>query len=123
VRSVAFLLALVPVTIGCGAGWHQPPALVPGPMPSRQQVQVWSSGQARQWHAVAVTEDSISGVPFTKSPTCQACRVGIARTVVDSVRLGSPVAGFWKTVGVAIGGTIVVMGIWCEAEGGCHVGD
>ena len=92
-------------------------------MPSRQQVQVWAGGQASQWHAVTVTNDSISGVPFTTSPTCRACRVGIARTAVDSLRLGNPVAGFWKTIGLVLGGSLVLMGIWCEAQGGCHVGD
>ena len=117
------LMTLAAVTIGCGAGWRQPTALSPGPMSSRQQVQVWSSGQAVRWHAVIVTEDSMSGVPFTESPTCRACRAAIARTAVDSVRLGNPVAGFWKTIGLVLGGSIAVMGIWCEAQGGCHVGN
>jgi hypothetical protein len=121
--SALLVLALAPVAIGCGAGWRQPATLSPGPMPSRQQVQVWSGDHARRWHAVAVTEDSISGVPFTESPTCPACRVAIARTAVDSVRLGNPVAGFWKTVGLVLGGSVVLMGVWCESQGSCHVGN
>lgn len=91
-------------------------------MPRQQQVQVWSSGEVRRWHGVAVTEDSIVGVPFTEPLNCRTCRVGMARAAVDSVRLGSPVAGFWKTVGVVLGGGLVLLGVWCEAQGGCHAG-
>jgi hypothetical protein len=114
---------ILALTIGCGAGWQQPTALSPGPLPSRQQVQVWSGGHVRQWQAVKVTEDSISGVHFTESPDCRGCRAGIARTAVDSVRLGSPVAGFWKTMGLVLGGSLVLQGILCGVEGGCYVGD
>jgi hypothetical protein len=120
---VYLLLPLALLTVGCGAGWHQPAALSPGPMPNRQQVQVWSSGQMRRWHAVRVTEDSISGVPFAESPDCTDCRGSIARAAVDSVRIGNPAAGFWKSIGLALGVPTALMGIWCEAEGGCHPGN
>jgi hypothetical protein len=120
---VYLLLPLTFLTVGCGAGWHQPAAFSPGPMPDRQQVQVWSSGRMRRWHAVRVTEDSISGVPFAELPNCPHCRGSIARIAVDSVRVGNPVAGFWKTIGLALGVSTVLMGIWCEAEGGCHPGN
>ena len=122
-RALYVSLSLRAVDVSCGAGWRQPVVLTPGPMPTWQQVQVWSSGQARQWHVVTVTEDSISGVSFTESPTCQACREVIARTAVDSVRLGNPVAGFWKTIGLVLGGSVVLLGVWCGAQGGCHVGN
>ena len=92
-------------------------------MPNRQQVQVWSNGQMRRWHGVRVTEDSISGVPFVKSSNCEACRETIARTGVDSLRLGNPVAGLWKTIGLTLGASLALIGIWCEAEGGCHPGN
>jgi hypothetical protein len=121
-RPMLLILVFALATIGCGAGWRQPAALAPGPMPSRQQVQVWAGDEARRWHAVAVTEDSISGVPFTEPPARLTCRVALARTAVDSVRLGSPVAGFWKTIGLVVGGSMVLMAIWC-GDGGCHVGD
>jgi len=118
---VYLLLPLALLTVGCGAGWHQPAVLSPGPMPNRQQVQVWSSGQMRRWHAVRVTEDSISGVPFTERPNGADCRESIARIAVDSVRVGNPIAGFWKTIGLVLGVATVLMGIWCE--GGCYVGN
>ena len=110
---VGFLL------VGCGPGWHQPPSLTPGPLPARQQVQVWSNGQARQWHAVTVTEDSISGVPFTKSPSCLTCRVGLDRAAVDSVRLGDPVLGFWTGVGLVAAGSLALAMILCGPGSGC----
>jgi hypothetical protein len=109
------------LSTGCGAGWHQPAALLPGPLPARQQVQVWSSGHPRQWHAVAVAADSISGVPYTEPPACEACREGIARAAVDSVRLGNPVAGFWQTFGLVLGAAATLMAITCK--GSCHVGN
>jgi len=54
----------------------------------RQQVQVWSGGQASLWHAVRIGDDSIRGVPYHLPPTCDSCRVAIARASVDSLRLG-----------------------------------
>jgi hypothetical protein len=117
------LLPLVLLTAGCGAGWHQPAVLSPGPLPHRQQVQVWSGGQMRRWHAVRVTEDSISGVLFAQSPSCADCRGSLARSAVDSVRIGNPVAGFWKTIALTLGVSAALMAIWCGAEGGCHPGN
>ena len=114
-------LPLVVLSIGCGAGWHQPTALSPAPLPTRQQVQVWSGGHAQRWHAVTVSRDSISGVPFTEPPSCVECREGIVRTAVDSVRLGNPVAGFWKTIGLVLGAAGALLAIACE--GWCHVGN
>lgn len=67
----------------------------------RQQVQVWLHGTALQWHAVRLTADSISGVPFLQPVECDSCRTRIARAEVDSLRLGNPVGGFWRKVGLA----------------------
>jgi hypothetical protein len=121
VRLSVFHLTLVLLSIGCGAGWHQPIALSPGPLPTRQQVQVWSNGHARRWHAVTVSQDSIWGVPFTESPSCLVCREGLVRTAVDSVRLGNPVAGFWKTIGLVLGAVGALLASACE--GSCHPGN
>ena len=101
-RSRAALLASCLGLEACGAGWHQPPRLAPGPLPPRQQVQVWQHGQAVRWHAFVMAQDSVSGVPFLRSVACDSCRQTLARAEVDSVRLGNPVAGFWKTMGLVI---------------------
>ena len=49
---------------GCGAGWRRLDPLEPGPLRVRQQAQVWHHGQADRWHAVFITPDSVSGVPY-----------------------------------------------------------
>ena len=93
-------LLLVLATSACGAGWHRPARLPPGPLPPRQQVQVWRRGDVMRWHAVHLATDSVSGVPFLRPVDCDSCRVALPRAGVDSIRLGNPVAGFWKTIGL-----------------------
>jgi hypothetical protein len=101
---------------GCGAGWHRA-ELTPGPVPARQQVEVWRSGTVERWHGVVLTEDSVSGVPYLRSVSCASCRVTRPRAEVDSIRLGSPVAGFWKTVALIIALPVVVVEGVCAASG------
>ena len=52
----------------------------------RTQYQVWSGGASQRLIALRVTDDSVSGVPYWKSPECDSCRVGMPRTAVDSIR-------------------------------------
>jgi len=107
------------MTQACGAGWHQPEQLTPGPLPARQQVQVWSGGHARQWHAVWVGSDSVTGIPFQKPIDCGTCRLSMPRSQVDSLRLGNPTAGFWKTMGLVVGLPVLALVVICSSgEGG-----
>jgi hypothetical protein len=76
-------------------------------------VQVWQHGSALRWHAVRITPDTISGIPFFRSTTCDSCRVAVPRGSVDSIRLGNPVAGFWKSVGLAWAGFLAVGVVYC----------
>ena len=94
---------LAALAAGCGAGWHRSPSPPVGPLPARQQVEVWRRGSALRWHAVVVGADSVSGVPFILPVTCDSCRVQLPRTEVDSLRLGNPVGGFWRSVGLVLG--------------------
>ena len=103
----------------CGAGWHRPAQLEPGALAPRQQVEVWSGGSARRWHAVRVEADSVSGIPYLRRIDCDSCRVALPRAAVDSVRLGNPVAGFWKTFGLVLGVPLAILGIVCATHGGC----
>lgn len=95
-------LVLAAALAGCSPGWHRV-TLSPSDAPNtRQQFQVWSHGLAHQWHAVRISGDSVSGVPFTRSPTCDPCRVELALADVDSVRAGDPLAGLWSGVGIGL---------------------
>jgi hypothetical protein len=101
------------MTEGCGAGWHQPHGGAPGALPVRQQVQIWQNGRALRWHAVSVTPDFVTGIPFQKPVDCDSCRLSIARSRVDSLRLGNPTAGFWKTFALVIGIPVVAVAVIC----------
>ena len=90
-----------------------------GPLPARQQVQVWASGQVLRLHGVIVRADSVSGVPFFKPLDCDSCRVGIPRAEVDSLRIGDPMDAFWGTTALGVVVTLVVLCRlgWYEAGG------
>lgn len=104
---------------GCGAGWRQPARLSPQPLPAHQQVQIWQRGRVARWHAVTLTDDSITGIPYLQPVACPGCRVALARPAVDSIRMGDPVAGFWKTVGLIVAIPTVGLMILCGSHGGC----
>jgi hypothetical protein len=82
VTRFVFLTLLVLLN-GCGAGWRRTPDLGLGPLPRRQQAQVWYAGRSERWHAVDVR--------------------------VDSVRFGNPSAGFWKTFGLAVSPVVLLV--------------
>ncbi len=106
----AGLCVLAAVVTGCGAGWHRPATAPTGALPPRQQVQVWQAGSAVQWHAVRLSGDSVSGIPYLQPITCDSCRRQFPRASIDSLRVGSPVAGFWRMIGL-ITGTFVLAGV------------
>ena len=106
------------VSASCGAGWYRPAQLEPGPLSPRQQVEVWSAGTARRWHAVRIGPDSISGISFLQPTACDSCRIALPRAAVDSVRLGDPVSGFWKTMGLVLGVPMLLWLIACGTTGG-----
>jgi hypothetical protein len=114
-RALAALAFLA--LASCGAGWHRPPSLQAGPLQLRQQVQVWHGGEVERWHAVVVTADSISGIPYLSPLQCDSCRIRRSRVTVDSIRLGNPVAGFWKTAGLVVAAPIVLSAVLCAVGG------
>ena len=99
--------------------------LSPGPLPAKQQAEVWHQGRAERWHAVVLTADSVSGIPYLLPPSCDSCRVALTRTAVDSVRLGHPERGFWRSVGLGLGATALLAVAACALElgGACQLGD
>ena len=52
-----------------------------------QQVKIWSGDTISRWHAVVITADSITGVPYKLSIKCDTCRVRLPLYAVDSIRL------------------------------------
>jgi hypothetical protein len=119
VRTLVCITLLVPQA-ACGAGWHRitPPA--PTTLPSRQQVEVWQGGRLLRLHAIRLTNDSLSGVPFVKPPDCDSCRVSLARAEVDSMRAGNPTAGLWKTVGLSVVSLVAVVFVGCLTIERCN---
>jgi hypothetical protein len=83
----AGLFVLTLLNSACGAGWHRPEPPPSGTLSPRQQVQVWQGGRALQWHAVRLGADSISGIPFLASPSCD--RLPGERSTCGG-RLGAP---------------------------------
>ena len=69
-----------------------------------------------RWHAVVLTADTVSGIPYREPIDCDTCRIAVPRSTVDSIRLGSPVAGFWKTFGLVVGGLVAACLIACPRE-------
>jgi hypothetical protein len=67
-----------------------------------------------RWHAVRISADSVSGVPFLQPTSCDSCRTALPRASVDSIRLGNPVAGFWKTIGLISGAFVLAGVIYCS---------
>jgi hypothetical protein len=108
---------------GCGAGWRRPPELPSEALPPGQQVQVWHEGQAERLHSVKITEDSVSGVPYLRSRDCDSCRVAFPLAAVDSLRLGHPERGFWRSVALGLGGLAVIGLAVCGLEHTCQLGD
>ncbi len=101
--GLAVATGLAVLSASCGAGWHQLKQLEAGALAPRQQIQVWSGGTARRWHAVRVGPDSITGIPFAQPTTCDTCRIAVPRAAVDSIRLGDPVEALWKSVALVLG--------------------
>ena len=115
-RDLLSMLILAFGLAGCGAGWHRT-QLAPGPLPKRQQVQVWHGGSVERWHGVVLSSDSISGIPFLRPAACDSCRFALSRTDIDSLRVGRPVLGFWKTTAMVVLTPVLIAEAVCAIRG------
>ena len=70
-----------------------------------------------RWHAVVLTDDSVSGVPYLRPTGCDTCRLGRGRADVDSIRVGDPVAGFWRTAALVAVAPLVIVEVACAMAG------
>ena len=101
-RSLALLLTFMAATPAGGGGWRRIEDLTPRPFPARAQVQVWQGKSVTLLHGVRLDSGALTGVPFTKVPTCDSCRVELALGAVDSLRVGNKERGFFRTVGLML---------------------
>jgi hypothetical protein len=66
------------------------------------------------------TADSVFGRPYLAGLDGDTAKVvAIPSSRVDSVRTGNPSAGLWKTVGLVVLGSVVVLMAACAAGPGC----
>jgi hypothetical protein len=84
----------------CGAGWQRTDIVTPES--PRQQVEVWQGQSSLQWHALRVTDSTVSGISYIRPIDCDSCRRTVARATVDSIRVGNPVRGFLGTLALVV---------------------
>jgi hypothetical protein len=82
-------LAFVLLAAGCvsNAEWERRTGFQPAPMKPSDPVLIWSSGTVEKWHAVVITADSVSGIPYETSLECDTCRRSIPLGLVDSMKV------------------------------------
>jgi len=121
-RNAAPVVVSALLLQACGAGWHRTDIVTP-PSP-RQQVEVWQGTSSRQWHAVRVTDSTVSGISFVEPVECDSCRQTVRRASVDSIRLGDPTLGFWKSFGLILLAPVTLFFGACALNGfhGCSWG-
>lgn len=83
-------LALLVIAAGCFQARWAREEIKPGQLDPRQEVKIWSGDSLARWHAVLITRDSITGIPYKMSTECDCCRVGLPVLSVDSIRVGNP---------------------------------
>src|SRR2546426_305611 len=107
-------VAIVLLAAGCAGYWGRRPLDQPTPVKRASPVWIWTSGGVEKWHAVVITQDSVSGIPYQMPVRCDSCRRSIPRTRVDSMKLGyRTLAEDVTEVGGALTLAILVDGVLC----------
>jgi len=111
----AFLL----LAVGCSGGRWEPRRIdLPLPFEPSDVVSIWSAGKVEKWHAVVITPDSVSGIPYTMALQCDRCRRSMPRARVDSMTLGSQTrAPKALEVAGAVAAALVLEIVICHATG------
>ena len=91
VRSAMLRSCLVSILLAAGcttrySAWRRLDQ--PTPLKSEDIVWIWRGGVANKWHAVVITQDSVSGVPYELPLPCDSCRHSLSRSQVDSMDVG-----------------------------------
>ena len=119
--AVHLLMAGLTLLAGCAPHWvrvQDAGGLGNNP---RQRVQLFSGARALDVHGFRVEPDSVSGVPYLKPLACDSCRVRVARSAVDSVRVVGDDDPTMLLLGAGIAVALVVMFSQCS-PGGCVPG-
>lgn len=77
-----------------------------------QQVKIWSCDSVFRWHAVVMTNDSITGVPYYMPANCDRCRLGLEWSSVDSIHIGYPASPRENVLLWVLGAGLVVLGFY-----------
>lgn len=119
-RSSAF--AFVLLAAACAPNWGPGPSKLPTPLWPEAVVRIWSGGEVKTWHAVIVTEISVSGIPSTMPVTCDSCVLRIPRTQVDSMKVVK--VEHKKLSALEVVGVVGILAVGIIAEGAvCHLLD
>ena len=101
-RLRAVLLCIILLTFAsCSPGWRSfdpGAASTPRRLPERQIIEFRSDSQLVRVHAVRITPDSLSGIPWLEHTSCDSCRVGYSRSHITEIRTGSPGRSAWGVV-------------------------
>src|SRR2546423_5723344 len=81
------LLAAVLLAAGCSSYWGRRRVDQPTPVKPHQPVWIWSGGHVKKWRGGVITQDSVSGIPYSVPLKCYGCRRSIPRTPGDSMQL------------------------------------
>lgn len=101
--------AFVLLATGC-AHWEQRRLDQPTPIKADLPVWIWTGRTIEKWHAVVITQDAVSGIPYETSLKCDSCRRSIPRAQVDSMKLGYNTGGAKETARVVAVTSLVLAG-------------
>jgi hypothetical protein len=74
-----------------------------------QQVKIWSGDSVFRWHAVVLTNPSITGISYNLPAECDSCRRALEWSSVDSIRIGYPESpGLTVLVWIGVAGILVL---------------
>lgn len=108
-------LALLILT-GCGPGWQRTEPTPGAAIDPETQHLVFGGDSTVRWHALRVSGDSVSGIPWLTPVTCDSCRRSRPLAGVDSIQVGHPEKGFWKGVGVVYLAPLLVFAVLCRFQ-------
>ena len=122
VSPVMMRCSLVLLATSCGVHyWGRRSVDQPTTIDPHDPVWVWTRSGVEKWHAVVITQDSVSGIPFETSLKCAMCRRTIPLVQVDSMKHGYRTFAQDATEGAeAIGVALLVEIVLCTLSGGGH---